>query len=71
MHHHVFDTMVALATVNYAGLQVIRVDNLKPCHIIILASRTDRTVDNRRFMAPGSEHWRRSPFPSDHEYANG
>jgi SAM-dependent methyltransferase len=71
MHHHVFDTMAALATVNYAGFQVIRVDNLKPCHIIILARRTDRTVDNREFMAPGSEHWRSSPFPSDHERANG
>jgi SAM-dependent methyltransferase len=71
MHHHVFDTVAALATVNYAGLQVLRVDNLKPFHIIILASKTDRTVDNRIFMEPGIEHWHRSPFPSDHEYAIG
>jgi SAM-dependent methyltransferase len=69
MHHHVFDTMAALATVNYAGLQVLRVDQLKPFHIIILASRTDRTIDNRRFMEPG-DHWVRSPFLSDHMHAN-
>src|SRR5438874_2000724 len=42
LHHHVFDTLTALATVNCAGLQILRVDNLKPFHIIILASRTNR-----------------------------
>jgi SAM-dependent methyltransferase len=71
MHHHVFDTMAALATVDYAGFQVLRVDNLKPFHIIILASRTERAADNRRFMEAGLDHWSLSPFPSDHEYANG
>src|SRR6266568_1084166 len=71
LHHHVFDTMAALAMVNCAGLQIVRVDNLKPLHIIILASRTNRSVDNRRFMEKGSEHWSRSPFPSDRGYAKG
>lgn len=71
MHHHVFDTMAALATVDRAGFQVLRVDNLKPFHIIILASRTERTVDNRGFMEPGLDRWSQSPFRSDHEYANG
>ena len=70
MHHHVFDTMAALAIVNYANLRVLRVDNLKPFHIIILAVSTRSGVDNRRFMEPGTEHWRRSPFPSDHVPAN-
>ena len=69
LHHHVFDTLTALATVNCAGLQILRVDNLKPIHIIILASRTNRAVDNRRFMEKGSRHWSRSPFPSDRRYA--
>jgi len=71
MHHHVFDTMAALDIVDYAGFQVLRVDNLKPFHIIILASRTKRAADNRRFMEAGFDHWSHSPFPSDHEYANG
>lgn len=70
MHHHVFDTMVALSTVNYMGFQVLRVDSLAPCHIVILAGRTDQMPDNRRFMELGGERWTRSPFPSDHKYAN-
>ncbi len=67
MHHHVFDTMTALETVNHMGFKLIRVDYVEPLHIIILASRADRVVDNRQFMKPGSRHRSRSPFPSDHE----
>jgi len=68
MHHHVFDTMSALAIVNHVGLKILRVDDLKPFHIIILASRTDRTVDNSRFMECRGKYWSCSPFPSDHSY---
>lgn len=67
MHHHVFDTMAALETVNHMGFRLLRVDYLQPLHIIILASRADQPVDNRRFMEPDSKHWSRSPFPSDRE----
>lgn len=66
MHHHVFDTMSALALVNYMGLQILYVDNLQPFHIIILACRTDETPDNFRFMEPSDEQRKKSPFPSDH-----
>src|SRR5271154_2144391 len=62
MHHHVFDTMAALRIVNHGGFKVVRVDNLKPFHIIILASRTDQMVDNSAFMQPGGERWNRIPF---------
>ncbi len=70
MHHHVFDTMAALAVVNHVGLKILCVDNLKPFHIIILASLTNQTVDNCRFIERGGEHWTRSPFPSDHKHRN-
>ncbi len=70
MHHHVFDTMAAVAIVNHIGLEILCVDTLKPSHIIVLASRADQPIDNRRFMGRGSKHWRRSPFPSDHKYRN-
>jgi SAM-dependent methyltransferase len=70
MHHHVFDTMTALSVVNHAGLRILRVDNLKPFHIIVLAARTNQMVDNSRFMQPGGAHWIRSPFPSDHKHRN-
>jgi SAM-dependent methyltransferase len=70
MHHHAFDTMTALETVNHVGFRLLRVDYLQPLHLIILASRADQTVDNRRFMEPRSKHFRRSPFPSDRQTAN-
>jgi SAM-dependent methyltransferase len=62
MHHHVFDTPAAVSAVNYIGFQLLRAENLKPSHIIILARRTDKMVDNSGFMQPGSERWNRSPF---------
>jgi SAM-dependent methyltransferase len=65
MHHHVFDTITALETVSHIGFKILRVDYLQPLHIIILASRTNQPINNRRFLEPGST--RRSPFPSDHQ----
>jgi SAM-dependent methyltransferase len=70
MHHHVFDTMNALALVDKAGLQVIRADTLKPYHIIILALRTEGPPDNRTLMGKDAEHWMQSPFQSDRSYGN-
>jgi SAM-dependent methyltransferase len=67
MHHHVFDTRTALATVDQAGFRVVRVDTLKPHHIIILAASTALPIDNSQFLKSNAEHWSRSPFPSDHE----
>jgi SAM-dependent methyltransferase len=68
MHQHVFDTLTALKTVDHAKFRIVRVDNLKPYHIIILASRYEGDPDNRRFLEKGSEHWAQSPFASDRRY---
>jgi SAM-dependent methyltransferase len=67
MHHHVFDTITALETVNHMGFKILRVDYLQPLHIIILASRTNHSVDNQRFMKLSSSNRNRSPFPSDRQ----
>lgn len=69
LHHHVFDTMTASQLVDFSGFQILRIDMMKPCHIIILASRTNGSVDNRQFLLAGRKQWRRSPFPSDRVYA--
>lgn len=67
MHHHVFDTMTAIATLNYVGLKILHVENLRPYHIVILSSGVHEPVDNREFMKRSAQHWKRSPFPSDHK----
>jgi hypothetical protein len=70
MHHHVFDTLAVLATVDHIGFEVVRVDTIKPLHIVVLARRTAGTPDNGRFMLRGGELWKSSPFPSDRKHAN-
>ena len=65
IHHHVFDTPTALATVDYARFQLSQVDFLKPHHIVIVARRTEAASDNSRFLQIGAECLRRSPFCSD------
>jgi SAM-dependent methyltransferase len=62
MHHHVFDTLTAVAMVDHAGLQVLRVDHLRPLHIILVAQCCDRVPDNGAFLTPEREFLRRSPF---------
>jgi len=66
MHHHVFKTMTVLQALDWAGFLLIRVDHLKPYHIIVLAQRADQSADNRAFLSQNAAYWRRSPFPSDH-----
>ena len=47
MHHHVFDTPTAVALLDYAGFQVLRVDHLKPFHIVLVARCCDRVPDKQ------------------------
>ena len=65
MHQHVFNTPTALRLVDYIGLQVIRVDVVKPFHIIILAQHPRMLCDNAAFLGSSSNVLDRSPFPSD------
>ena len=39
LHHHVFDTRLAVALVEHAGLEVVEVEPLQPYHIIVLAQK--------------------------------
>lgn len=65
IHHHVFDTRTAVALMDHAAFQVVRVDTSKPFHITILARRCDRMHDNSVFLGANAEYRRRSPFPAD------
>ena len=39
MHHHVFDTRLAVATLCRAGFEVVAVEPLEPYHIIVIAKK--------------------------------
>lgn len=67
LHHHVFDTRVAVSMVGHAGFELLAVEPLLPYHIFLLARKPGA---DSQAMAP-AEHLlaaalRISPFASDH-----
>lgn len=66
LHHHVFDTELALRAVARAGWSIEGVDAMRPYHVAVLARRpsTD-AVDNAAWWAPGATWRARSPFRGD------
>lgn len=51
LHHHVFDTRLAVEVVNYMGLQLLAVELFRPYHIAVIAKNIgpDQAVNNERF----------------------
>jgi SAM-dependent methyltransferase len=66
LHHHTFDTRTAVNMVDHAGFQLLRVDHLKPFHIILVSRQCVHHPDNNAFLLPDAEYLQRSPFQSDH-----
>jgi len=67
LHHHVFDTNLAAALIDHAGMQILSVRPLPPCHIVIMAEKAaaPEKIDNAAFLGPHAGYRRKSPFPSD------
>lgn len=43
LHHHVFDTSLALSLLNYVKLEVLAVEEFPPHHILLVAQKTSAT----------------------------
>ena len=67
LHHHVFDTRLAVELINYTGLHVLAYDAFNPCHIIVLAQKpmSGEAFQNCRVGDSTSVLRCHSPFPSD------
>jgi SAM-dependent methyltransferase len=67
LHHHVFDTPLAVAVVDHVGLQILAVEAFRPFHIAVIARKTapGQAVDNGKFRGIAAAPGWRSPFPSD------
>jgi SAM-dependent methyltransferase len=67
LHHHVFNTRSFVALLDRAGLQLREVRAEQPYHIIVAANTPEpgQKPDNLRFLAPGADYLRRSPFRAD------
>lgn len=66
IHHHVFNTQLAADAVDHAGFQLLNVQLLRPCHIVVLAQKvTAETRNNVPFTGgSGAPVWA-SQLPSD------
>jgi SAM-dependent methyltransferase len=67
LHHHVFDTQLAVELLHYLGLQILSVESTHPFHIALVATRPsgDRKPDNSIFLSADAAFRRTSPFQSD------
>jgi SAM-dependent methyltransferase len=69
LHHHVFDTRLAIQVVNHVKMKILAVEAFPPYNILVVARKTGGTeqAGNDRFLInAGGRAWR-SPFPSDQE----
>lgn len=67
IHHHVFNTPLAVELVDWADFQIVNVQLLRPFHIVVLAQkpRPDVPKNNMAFLPLDAGRTWRSPFPSD------
>jgi|HubBroStandDraft_6_1064221.scaffolds.fasta_scaffold76326_3 SAM-dependent methyltransferase len=67
LHHHVFDTRLAIEVIHHIGLQVLFVEAFHPYNILVIAQKPGRDgeVQNDDFRGLAKPPVWRSPFPSD------
>ena len=67
MHHHVFDTALAVELVNHSGLRILEVETTRPYHILVVAQKTKvgDQPNNEIFIGEHAPYRRLSPFSSD------
>ena len=66
LHHHVFDTKLAVRLVDHAGLQIVAAERAGSIDIILICSKPEAGVrsDNRVFLADTAEFRGVCPSPS-------
>jgi SAM-dependent methyltransferase len=68
LHHHVFDTRLAVNAVNHAGFELVTAEPLLPYHIVLLARKPLAGAAAKPFDEDAlREALRKSPFPSDRQ----
>ena len=67
VHHHVFDTELAVRVVDAVGLRIALVEAFQPHHVLVLATKPDTgdAVSNGAFLGRTAAWRRESPFRSD------
>jgi SAM-dependent methyltransferase len=70
LHHHVFDTRLAVEVIHHMGMQILAVEVMQPYHIFLIVQKPmrDQEVQNDRFRRTQVAPVWHSPFPSDQLY---
>ncbi len=67
LHHHVFDTDLAVRLADRAGFRILAVEPAYPNNIVVVGAKPESgtIADNAAFLNAAAEWRTRSPFPSD------
>jgi SAM-dependent methyltransferase len=66
LHHHVFDTRLAIQMLDFMRFQIDGVEASRPCNIAVLATKiAEHKVDNSELLNIDAPYRRLSPFESD------
>ena len=68
VHHHVFNTELAIKLLDFIGMQILSVDVFLPWHILIIAKKLSANCycNNAKFLSNAVEYTQISPFKIDH-----
>jgi SAM-dependent methyltransferase len=69
LHHHVFDTRLAVEVIHHVGLQILTVELARPYHIFVIARKpaAGEPLDNESFRGARYPPVWNSPVPSDQQ----
>ncbi len=67
LHHHVFNTHLAVKLIDFVGLKILSVEAILPHHIIIIAKKA-KNYDNKDVINKFVNHKFKSPFISDKSF---
>ena len=65
LHHHVFNTQLAIKLIDYLKLQILKIETVYPNHIIIVAQKSTE-YNNQSIIGKLKNGKFRSPFKSDY-----
>jgi SAM-dependent methyltransferase len=67
LHHHVFDTHLAVDVVDCANFAILAVETARPHHIFVISRKiaNGRRPMNEQFRSGAAACYKASPFPSD------
>ena len=65
VHQHVFNTPLVAKMLDFAGFKIREIQHFNPFHIIVLLQKTNKALNNKKFLSPDYPVYHKQQFPSD------